>query len=82
MKLPPQVAQDLINVYLNMKKAKTIGGRLELIGHPVTDAEFEVIEPTTSNDEQRDKSAGDGNSDPGPTIVNRSHTVFTEPTTT
>ena len=82
MKLPPQVAQDLINVYLNMKKAKTIGGRLELIGHPVTDAEFEVIEPTTSNDEQRDKSAGDGNSDHGPTIINRSYTIFTEPTTT
>ena len=82
MKLPPQVAQDLINVYLNMKKAKTIGGRLELIGHPVTDAEFEVIEPTTSNDEHRDESAGDGNSDHGPTIINRSYTIFTEPTTT
>ncbi len=84
MKLPPQVAQDLINVYLNMKKAKTIGGRLELIGHPVTDAEFEVIEPTTEQhgNDETSNTGGDEHADPGPTIVNRSYTIFTEPTTT
>ena len=55
---------------------------LNRLADRVTEAEFEVIEPTTSNDEQRDKSAGDGNSDHGPTIINRSYTIFTEPTTT
>lgn len=52
------------------------GAFLERLGR-VTDADFEVIEPTKSNDEHRDESAGDGTSDHGPTIINRPHTIFT-----
>ncbi len=42
------------------------GDFLDEIGR-VTDADFEVIEPTTSNNEHRDEIAGDGNPYPGPT---------------
>jgi hypothetical protein len=47
-----------------MNWCPTIGLKLAELGR-VTEAEFEVTEPTTSNDEQRDKSAGDGNPDHG-----------------
>lgn len=53
------------------------GSMGELIGRlgRVTDAEFEVIEPTQSNDEHRDESAGDGNLGTGSTTGTATRTT-------
>ena len=61
----------------------SIGGKLSAIGR-VHEADFEVIEPKTEQhgNDETSNTRGDEHADPGPTIVNRSYTIFTEPTTT
>lgn len=50
---------------------ETVGALLVKMGR-VTEAEFEVIEPTKSNDEHRDESAGDGTNTGSPGFRPRS----------
>ena len=54
-----------------MNWCPTIGLKLAELGR-VTEAKFEVTEPTTSNDEQRDESAGDGTNTGSPGFRPRS----------
>jgi hypothetical protein len=66
-----------------MNWCPTIGMKLAELGR-VKEAEFEVIEPKKEQhgNDETSNTGGDEHADPGPTIVNRSYTIFTEPTTT